>query len=569
MRVCLRSRVALGLVLLSACGGGSGESPDAGTPVTYDQPDAGPSIDDDARAYLEATASVFDRTRRLPVDLQLAPKDWWAIGSEGRGLSAISCKRAAEAQEPFTYAWFSGEVSVDGETLANVGVRKKGFLGSLSISRPSLKLDFERFEAQREFRALEKLTLNNSRQDASRIRQCTAYLLFARAGVAAPRCSFAHVRVNGTDLGTYANVESISKRFLRSRFGSDSGNLYEGQGADFLSAKWASFDAKTSTTTDSTNLERLRDALMRNESERVAALEKVMDVDAYLTYWAMESLLASWDSYSTTSNNFFLYDDPRGGFRFIPWGPDATLNEKALTGGDRPQSISADSDVSGKLWEIPSMRARYVTRMRELLDRIWKVDEIIAEIDRMAQLVPDADATELEQIRQFVRRRREVVTAELDKGPMPLPASKICFNAGQVVSGSFRGTWPASASAPSAGTFEWSVEGQPVPLTSVTVTGASVALMGPPGVGVVLSGTQADRSKLNVQLQVEPSLFSAQTIPMVGLASLGMVQGARTQDGSVPFALLSDGFITFSQAGKQPGDVVAGTFEGRMYQIMF
>ena len=549
-----------------------GESADAGEPVTYAGPDAGAAhLDDDAKAYLATTASVFDRARRLEVDLQLAPSDWWTIGVEGRGLSAISCSRSGDAADPFTYAWFSADVAVDGESLLNVGVRKKGFLGSISMARPSLKLDFERFEAKREFRSLEKLTLNNNRQDASRIRQCTAYLLFARAGVPAPRCSLARVRVNGTDLGTYANVESITRRFLRARFGSDSGNLYEGQGADFLSAKWGSFDAKTRNTTDNVPLERLRDALLLDGAQRVAAVEQVLDLDAYLTYWTMESLLASWDSYSTTSNNFFLYDDPQRGLRFIPWGPDATLKEQALTGGSRPQSIAADADLSAKLWEIPSMRERYVARMRELLDRVWDVDQILADIDQLAQLSPDADAAELEQIRQFVRRRREVITAELDSGPTPSPALKLCFNAGPTVSGSFRGRWPGADSTPmqDAGMFDWSVEGEPVALSNVSARGASLALMGPAGVGVLLMGTQPGGSRLSVQLQVEPALFAPQTVPMVGLASLGMVQGLPGQAGPVPFQFMSDGFIAFTEAGTEAGDVVAGTFEGRLYQIAF
>jgi spore coat protein CotH len=546
------------------CGKGADDAKDAGAPNTYMR-DAGRGSD-----YLLESAKLFDTSRRAAVALELAAGDWWSIGTEGRGLSAISCEQPTDATQEFAYTWFKTTLSVDGERLSDVAVRKKGFLGSLSIVRPSLKLDLDDHVPGRELHALEKLTLNNNRQDGSRIRQCLSYLLFERAGVPAPRCGFAQLTVNGVDLGTYSNVESISKSFLRARFGSDTGNLYEGQGADFLSAKWAAFDAKTDTTVDTSDLERLRTALQTEVSQRMAAVEKVLDLDAFLTYWTMEALVADWDSYSTTSNNFYLYNDPQRGFRFIPWGTDATLNERALTGGTRPQSISTNADLSRELWAIPEIRTRYAARMRQLLDRIWNVDEILSEVDKMAALLPDADPTEVDQIRAFVRNRRAVVTAELDRGPMPETSRSPCFREGAMVSGRFRGTWGGVMPAALSGKeplFEISVAGVAVPLTGVTVVGTSVKLMGPSGLGVNLAGKKADGKQLSVQLQVEPALFSPRTIPLLGVTDIGLATGIPGSSTGLGFQFLSEGTITFTEAGDQPGQTVAGSFEGTLYEV--
>ena len=43
------------------------------------------------------------------------------------------------------YTWVSGTVAVDKETYSNVGVRKNGFLGSQSDTRPSLKLRLDKY----------------------------------------------------------------------------------------------------------------------------------------------------------------------------------------------------------------------------------------------------------------------------------------------------------------------------------------------------------------------------------------------------------------------------------------
>ena len=95
--------------------------------------------------------------------------------------------------------YFPATVSIDGERLDGVGVRKKGLIGSMSTERPSLKVKFSEYDDDQRYAGLERLTLNNCR--LLLIKQCLGYRLFAAAGVPAPRCGFAHVVVNGEDLG--------------------------------------------------------------------------------------------------------------------------------------------------------------------------------------------------------------------------------------------------------------------------------------------------------------------------------------------------------------------------------
>jgi hypothetical protein len=543
----------LSLLPLSACS----SDPEGGADPAG-APEGGPP-----ESYLEESAPLFDEGRRYDVELTLPEEDFRALGAEGRGLSAASCDVAGGALPAVDYTWFAADVTVDGEALPNVAVRKKGFLGSLSVTRPSLKVAFDEFEAGREHLGTERMTLNNNRQDPSLIRQCTAYWLFRRAGVPAPRCTFVHLTVNGEDLGSYSHVEGVTKRFLRAHFGSDTGNLYEGQGADFLSENWGGFELKTNEdANDRTDLTRLRDALLTDEAGRLEAIEAVVDLDAYLTYWAMEALVAHWDSYSTTRNNYLLYADPARGFRFIPWGTDATLSEEALTSGPRPQSISADSDLSRALFDLPAARSRYVARVRELLDEIWDEDAILDYIDRTAALLPDADATEIEGIREFVRRRRAVVTPELDAGPEPTPVSQICFAPGAQVSGSFSGV--VGGGAP--GTFELVVDGAPLVIEGQTVLGGPVQITGPAALGVEASGTVGG-APLSLRVQLEQRIYGEGTLPFHALSNVGFLSGLIVPGNPFPFQFVSDGSITLTSAGTEPGEAVAGTFTGRLYAL--
>ena len=77
-------------------------------------------------------------------------------------------------------------MTVDGRLLPNVAVRKKGFFGSLSETRPSLKVKFDEYVGGQQLNSLDRLTLNNNLQDPSELKQCLTYFLMRKAGVPAP-----------------------------------------------------------------------------------------------------------------------------------------------------------------------------------------------------------------------------------------------------------------------------------------------------------------------------------------------------------------------------------------------
>ena len=85
---------------------------------------------------------LFVRGHLVDVQIILADKDWKTLCQQTRVISHSLEKTPAES--PFTY--FKGEVTIDGVQIKNVGIRKKGFLGSLSNVRPSLKIKFQEYQ---------------------------------------------------------------------------------------------------------------------------------------------------------------------------------------------------------------------------------------------------------------------------------------------------------------------------------------------------------------------------------------------------------------------------------------
>src|SRR5215510_12726339 len=152
---------------------------------------------------------LFDSRRLVEIKIEIASKDWDILRYQHHDLVAFLSRKRLENPAPEPYTTFKADITIDGVELKTVGVRKKGFLGSADIHRPSLNIYFDQYVAGQQFAGLAKITLNNNKQDASQLHTILAYRTFAAAGVPAPRCTLARVTVNGKTLGVYSLVEPI------------------------------------------------------------------------------------------------------------------------------------------------------------------------------------------------------------------------------------------------------------------------------------------------------------------------------------------------------------------------
>ena len=176
---------------------------------------------------------IFPTDRVIDVQITVSERNWDTLRYQGRDFrSALSARRQfGPIDHPYTYV--EASVSIDGVVFPKVGIRKKGFIGSLSHTRPSLKIKLNHIDKEGEIEGLRNLTLNNNKQDTSLMSQFLGYALFNAIGSPAPRCAYAKVTVNGKNLGIYSHVETIRPPFLKRAFGNSNGTLYEGTVVDF------------------------------------------------------------------------------------------------------------------------------------------------------------------------------------------------------------------------------------------------------------------------------------------------------------------------------------------------
>ena len=377
----------------------------------------------------------FDSNHVVCIKVTMDPHDFERLSKEtrfdgaGNGFEQIwpDCSQPW----PSAYNWYRADIEIDGVSLSEVGIRKKGFVGSQFSPVPALKIKTDKYVKGQFLGDTERITLNNNGGIIPRMAACLTYEVFAAAGYPAPRCNMASVMVNGQPKGPYVHIEAIKKRFLRRAFGDNTGSLYEGTHTDFVEAWLPRWECKTDDTdTSYAPLAGVTQALQKPDNELVDALSSVLNIDRYITFWALEVLVNHLDGYSADRNNFYVYFDPTDAGRavFIPWGADKTF----LGGFSLDGYLTAD--LPRRLSHIPTMATRMENELKRLLDEVWDETALLGSIDRYSTHVKSAQQddsydTKVEALRTWVRNRPDQIRERLRAGlPVGMEKSLPCTN---------------------------------------------------------------------------------------------------------------------------------------------
>ena len=227
------------------------------------------------------------------------------------------------------------------------------------------------------------------------INTCLTLGVFAAAGAPASRCNFATVSVNGKNLGLYVHVEEIKAPFLARYFATTEGNLYEGTVSDFTPEFRGTIEKKTNEDADDwSDVDAVVAALQDPSDAGWADLSRLVDLDDFVTFWATEVLVGHWDGHAGNRNNYWFYRDLDGPFVFIPWGTDGTFHLEDDPNpfdnvSDPPPSVLALTAIPNRLYHDDYWRARYVERLKHLLEVVWDEEALLASVDEMAAIVQE------------------------------------------------------------------------------------------------------------------------------------------------------------------------------------
>ena len=271
---------------------------------------------------------LFDDSRVHTVDILV--EDWEGFIEEADREEYISCTAL-----------------IDGEEFRSIGIRAKGnnslqLTKDYELARYSLKLEFDHFSDGGNYHGLDKLSLDASFQDNSYLKSYTAYDMMRFLGVPTPLTSYTWVTVNGTDWGLFLAVEEPEEAFARRNFGRRHGQLYKpdyhslnDENAD-VALRYAGPDPEdypgifnhAKFSASEADEKRLLEALrILSTGEN---LEKAVDVDEVLRYFAVQVFVMNWDSYlGHTGHNYYLYEE-NGRISMLPWDYNLAFGTYAL-----------------------------------------------------------------------------------------------------------------------------------------------------------------------------------------------------------------------------------------------
>jgi hypothetical protein len=341
-------------------------------------------------------------------------------------------------------------VVINGTTIDSVGVRYKGN-SSYSASRTKnplhIELDHFKEDNAHEYDGITDIKLNNGFKDPTFIRETVSYTI-ARTYMEAPRANYARLYINGTYIGLYTNVESITKKFVASRFFSNQNPFFKCnpvystgntsnlayQGSD-SSSYYNSYEIKSDGGWG--DLVNLCNTLNNN----ISVINDFLDIDRVLWMHAFNNLLVNLDSYAgALSQNYYLYLADNGSFIPVVWDLNESFGCFNSTGVGPPLSMTQMQQLSPwlhmtntarplikKLLEKPLYARMYMAHYRTIYNEFIVNNEYLSLGNSFQAIVDSsvqADVNKFYTYADFLNNMTQNVTS----GPMTIPGVTLLMN---------------------------------------------------------------------------------------------------------------------------------------------
>lgn len=321
--------------------------------------------------------------------------------------------------------WSKGDVTFDGQTFKDVGIRYKGnytYIASGKSLKKSMKFDFNRHVAGQKLDGQTMLNFNCGLSDPTRAREALSYAFFRDAGVPAPRTAIAELTLTVPGkydrelVGVYTLVEQVNKGFLKRHFKDGTGMLLKPEGLQggpaYLGASWKAYEARYKPRNSTTDAQKNRlidfTKLISSGSDEDFAREigSYLDIDAFWRFIAANALLSNLDSYLSYGHNYFLYLVPKTNkFVFIPWDLDLSLATWPAAGMPEQQvELSINHPHAGqnklldRLFAIKEFKERYLAILKEMTETSFTKKKLLASLEEIEKTLKEPMAREAKAV---------------------------------------------------------------------------------------------------------------------------------------------------------------------------
>lgn len=340
----------------------------------------------------------------------------------------------------------------NGQVVRNVGIRSRG-QASRSATKPSLRVDFNRYTAGQTLLDLKSVVLRNNATDFSNLHERISMLLYARMGLPAPRVAHTRLFINSTYQGLYSIVEALDKSFLSRNFDENDGYLYKYDRLptdapyylDYLgpsASLYSPHPFNPETHEDHPRPQPIADLIRTvhdaSDGSFPSAIAQYLDVNQFIRNVAVTVYMGDEDGFlgNWGMNNFDLYQLQNTTIHvMIPWDKsEATRSGPTYSIFHNLYDVSASqrNRLMDRLLAVPAFRTLYLDSLAQTAD---VASELIfgdgrgwmeREVDRDSAQIQDAvlsDPTKaytndqyvaaMEDLRRFARERADFVRTEI------------------------------------------------------------------------------------------------------------------------------------------------------------
>ncbi len=248
---------------------------------------------------------------------------------EGRSIDSIGVR-------------FRGDQSIwdcikNGKRKKDVRYPQYGFGNGDICAKFSMKLDFNRYNADRRFYGLKALNFRSMSADPTKIHEKLGFSVFNDMGIVCPRVAYGRLFVNDSLWGLFCVTEEIDGRFTKVHFPeAGDGNLYkeiwpDARATDAAIRKALVTNNDPEDNPDIGDFRAFRDAVTASGTDSSNFLQKVspsIDVQYLVNYIVVDRGIMNFDGImsnyngDTRHNYFWYHNDATGLFQIIPWDLD-------------------------------------------------------------------------------------------------------------------------------------------------------------------------------------------------------------------------------------------------------
>jgi spore coat protein CotH len=229
------------------------------------------------------------------------------------------------------------------------------------------------------------------------------------------------VTINGRRRGLYYIKEGYDKHFRQRHFRTRDGNLYDGGFLRDLDQPLQLLGGSRNDVKNHADLKALMAAArIGNHEKRFEKMEKLLDMDKFVSYLALQVITWDWDGYPMNRNNYRVYHHPkRDKIIFIPSGMDQMFGNPS-----GPVLPHFQGQIARALLETPKGRARYLARMDEIMKKGYRTGDLLKRLDELQKRVQPALAAidagagrdypnHVNRLRNAIKQREKSVNEQL------------------------------------------------------------------------------------------------------------------------------------------------------------